>query len=231
MTSGPSLPSYYLPRPPMPRDPRTLAAFDDLFEAAKANGGLIDYGLAAPRWQFLCHLADTKDVVLHGSGNPAIAEFEPRKSDDVNEFGDRKAVYSAGDGLWPIYFAILDRDRFPMSLINSAMRLELGGGRRSEPYYFFSISETARSQMPFRRGTVYLLPRDTFEQQAAINMGGHDIWLPQWASLEPVRPIARIEVGPEDFPFLAQLRGHDDETIFAKARANPDGFPWLAENA
>jgi hypothetical protein len=215
----------------MPDDRPTLAAFDALFEAARATGGAIDYRLAAPRWQFLCHLADTRDIVLHGSGNPAIAEFEPRKADDVNAFGDRKAVYAAGDGLWPMYFAILDRERFPMSLINSATRMELGEGRRSEPWYFFSISATALAQRPFRRGTVYLLPRTTFEQQAPIAFGGRTVRVPQWASLSPVRPLARLDVGPEDFPLLAQLRGHDDEVTFARARANPDGFPWLDAEA
>ncbi|HVY51459.1 MAG TPA: hypothetical protein VHA07_07830 [Devosia sp.] len=227
MTGDPGLPSYFVRRPPMPEDPHALSDFDDLFKRTRAAGGLIDYRLAAPRWQFLCHLADHCGVVLHGSGNPSIAEFEPRKSDDVNAFGDRKAVYAAGDGLWAIYYAILDRDRFPMSLINSAMRLELADGKRSDPYYFFSISEAARAQRPYRRGTVYVLPRDTFEQQDSVQLGGHRVWVPQWASLEPVRPIARIEVGPEDFPLLAQLRGHDDATVFPRARSNPDGFPWL----
>jgi hypothetical protein len=214
----------------MPDDPETLAAFDELFEAARETGGTIEYRLAAPRWQFLCHLADSKEVVLHGSGNPAIEEFEPRQSNDVNAFGDRKAVYAAGDGLWPMYFAILDRERFPMSLINAASRIELGGGRRSEPYYFFSISASALAQRPFRRGSIYLLPRTRFEQQGPIPFGGRTAWVPQWASLVPVRPIARLEVGPEDFPLLDRLRGHDDESTFARARANPDGFPWLEEN-
>ncbi len=211
----------------MPRDPATLAAFDALYDSAVENGGEIDYRLAAPKWQFLCHLADSRDVVLHGSGNPGIALFEPRKSDDVNPFGDRKAVYAAGDGLWPMYFAILDRDRYGMSLINSAMRLVAADGTRSEPWYFFSISAPALAQRPFRRGTIYLLPRETFEQQENLSFRDTQVWLPQWASLVPVRPLARLTVEPEDFPFLDAMRGHDDEVTFAKARANPDGFPWL----
>jgi hypothetical protein len=30
-----------------------------------------------------------------------------------------------------------------------------------------------------------------------------------------------------DFPFLDQMRGHDDETVWRRAKAAPDGFPWL----
>ena len=57
-----------------------------------------------------------------------------------------------------------------------------------------------------------------------------EIHLPQWASQLPVAPLAKLSVGPEDFPFLGQLRGHDGAT-FARARANPGGFPWLEKDA
>jgi hypothetical protein len=105
-----------------------------------------------------------------------------------------------------MYFAILDRDRFPMTLSNSAARVELEGRKLSDPYYFFSITQQALAQRPYRRGWVYLLPRDTFEQQPKQKFRGLDIHLPQWASAEPVRPLGKLEVGPEDFPFLAQMR-------------------------
>lgn len=215
----------------MPTDAGTLKAFNSVYDEAVARGGEIDYRLAAPRWQFLCHVADRREVVLHGSGNAQISIFEPRQSDDVNEFGDRKAVYAASDGIWPIYFAILDRDRYPMSLINSSARFDLGEGRLSDPHYFFSIAAEALAQRPYRRGSVYLLPRASFEQQAAIQLRGTTIWPEQWASLEPVRPLARLAVGPEDFPFLAQMRGHDTEETFAHARTNPDDFPWIDDPA
>ena len=152
------------------------------------------------------------------------------KSDDVNAFGDRKAVYAASDGLWPMYFAILDRDRYPMSLINSSSRIDLGNGQCGEPFYFFSITDKALAQRPFRRGTIYLLPRDTFEQQQPENYHGETIHLPQWASLVPVTPIAKLSVGPEDFPLLSQMRGHDDESTFARALANPADFPWVEDD-
>lgn len=118
----------------MPGDEATLAAFDALYDRAlRADGAGLAYDLCAPLWQFLCHVADTKPVLLRGSGNPDIAEFEPRQSGDVNAFGDHRAVYVASDGLWPLYFAILDRDRHPMSLINTSVRVALDGGRTSEP--------------------------------------------------------------------------------------------------
>jgi len=222
------LPSHFLSRPPMPSDMATLAAFDALYaEALASNGGEIDYRLAAPKWQFLCYLADTKSIVLHGSGNPGIKLFEPRQPNDTTSFGNQNAVYAASDGLWPMYFAILDRDRYTMSLINASTRLDLGNGQRSEPFYFFSITDKALAQQPFRCGTIYILPRDTFEQQPPERYGDQTIHVAHWASLVPVTPLAKLSVGPEDFPLLNQLRGHDDETTFARARANPAGFPWV----
>src|SRR5690348_14646642 len=115
----PQLPAYYLSRPLPEPDARTAAAFDRLFcEAVEQGPGVeIDYTLSAPKWQFLCYLCDAREILVHGSGNPSIEEFEPRQSNDTEEFGNRRAVYAASDGLWAMYFAIVDRDRHVTSLV------------------------------------------------------------------------------------------------------------------
>ena len=225
------MPPYFLPRPPATPDAATEAAFEALHAAriAPGDGGLVPYALPAPKWQFLCWLADTKDVLLHGSGSGGITEFQPRKSDDIDEFGNRRAVYAASDGLWPIYFAIVDRDRYRMSLTNGCFRVADEGGGLSAPFYFFSVSQDALDKRPWRQGFVYVLPRETFEQQPPLDHQGSSAYVAQWASLVPVKPLARVAVGPEDFPFLGQIRGHDDAVLLARAAADPDGFPWLDE--
>src|SRR2546423_8324136 len=118
-------PSYFLPRPLAPLDDATIAAFERLFAEAVApgRGSPIDYTLPYPTWQFLCYLGDRKNIVLHGSGNPDIVEFEPRKATDVDAFGDRQAVYASSDGIWAMFFAIVDRDRPLTSLVNSCSRV------------------------------------------------------------------------------------------------------------
>src|ERR1044072_6792350 len=135
------LPPYFLPRPSPPPDADTRAAFDRLYAEAveHGTGAAIDYRLPAPKWQFLCYLCDTKPVVLHGSGNADIEEFEPRQSNDLTEFGNRTAVYAASDGIWAMYFAIVDRDRYVTSLMNACFRVVDADGTRSGAYYFFSI--------------------------------------------------------------------------------------------
>jgi len=221
------LPRHFLPRPPAALTPETVRSFDVLLEQAlRSPGAEIPYSLGAPKWQFLCHVCDTQPILAHGSGNPDIAEFEGRKSNDVNEFGNRKAVYAASDGLWAMYFALVDRTRVH-SLLNSCMRIVEADGVLSAPYYFFSVEAAALAQHPWRTGTVYLLPRATFEQQAREAYPSFTLESAQWASLVPVRPLAKLTVEPDDFPFLSKVYPHDPEVVYARAAKDPGGFPWL----
>jgi hypothetical protein len=224
------LPSYFLPQPAADWDSNTIASFEQLFAQImkQGQGAVIDYRLPAPKWQFLCYLCDRRSIVLHGSGGAEIAEFEPRQSNDVAGFGNRRAVYAASDGIWAIYFAIVDRCNYVTSLINGCFRVLEPEGR-SGPRYFFSINRDAPPHHPWRDGTVYLLPRDSFEPQPLQEYRGAAIEIAQWASLVPVRPLAKLAVGPGDFPFLDQIRSHDWAVTRDRARADPEGFPWLDE--
>ncbi len=224
----PELPSHFITRPPMPGG-EAIAAFESLFDHVVASGPntLIDYNLPWPRWQFISHVVESRGLIAHGSQNGAITQFEPRQSQDTHPFGNRKAVYGASDGLWAMYYAVLDRASHPMLLLNSALRVELESGALSEPGYFFSISQPALDARAFRPGTLYLLPPDSFEVMPPLSVGGLRAHIPQWASLEAVTPLARIPVAPNDFPLLDQIRGHDDRTILARSKADADRFPWM----
>ncbi len=224
-------PPYTLPRPPIAADPEATAAFDALYDAALAAGPgePIDYTLPWPRWQFIAHVSDTRRAVVHGSQNTGIDLFEPRQSNDAHPFGDRAAVFGSSDGLWSMYYAILDRATYPMLLLNAAFRLEEEDGTLGEPHYFFSISDKALARRPYAPGMIYFLPGDSFETMPPETRGSTRIHIPQYASLLSVKPLARIAVAPEDFPFLAQMRGHDDETILRRVKADPGGFPWVED--
>lgn len=227
------LPPYFKKRPEAQHDAGTIALFEELYESAVKHGAgdEIDYSLDAPKWQFLCYLSDTKGTLLHGSGNPGIAEFEPRQSNDTSEFGNRRAVYAASDGIWPIYFAVMDRDRYVTSLMNACFRISEGDGKWSDPYYFFSINEDALPYKPWRTGTVYVLPRDGFQQQPPDDYRGVEMEIAQWASPVAVKPLAKLTVQPEDFPFLDNIYAHDPKVIQQKAALDRDGFPWLDDTS
>ena len=228
------LPDYWMSRPQINLDESTRSAFEALMISILSCGEkttgreipLLEYDFTAPRWQFLCYLADTHQVVLHGTGNPNISEFEPRQSNDLNEFGNRKAVYATGDGIWAMFFAIVDRDRYSLSVSNACIRVVDAFGFISEPYYVFSVSKSVRHLQPWRAGYVYLLPAETFVAQPDFPFGEYKIRVPQLASPVPVTPLARLEVMAEDFPFLAQIRGHDDERLQEYADAMQTGRPW-----
>jgi hypothetical protein len=225
------MPHYYLRRPALQLDASTIDAYEALWTSITTApaGRELPYALPLPRWQFLCYLADHKPVLLHGSGNPTVQSFEPRKATDSMPFGNRAAVYAASDGIWPIYFAILDRDQYPMSLTNACIRVSTPTGGLGEPYYFFSISQTALVSRPWRTGTIYILPRTTFEPQPPIPSDHGTVHVMQWASPMPVAPLAKLRVTPADFPFLEQIRGHDEQVQQQRVRANPDGFPWIED--
>lgn len=222
------LPDYWLQRPDIEFDAQTRSDFDRLLARVKAAGTntRIDYTFPVPKWQFLCYLADQCGVVLHGTGDPNIQVFEPRPSSDLTEFGAQTAVYAAGDGLWAMFFAILDRSHYPMATSNACIRLVDETGQVSEPRYVFSISQTVLGQQPWRRGTIYLLPEETFINQPSLPFGPYEVRVPQLASLAPVKPYAQLEVAPGDFPFLKDIRGLDDARFEEYGQAMQAGAPW-----
>ena len=221
------LPEYWLTRPSVTFDKATQNAFDELWDSTLSLGNCpeISFTLPYPKWQFLCYLADQHDIALHGSGNPQIALFEPRQSNDLNEFGNQKAVYAASDGIWAMFFAVVDRDRVT-SITNACVRLADETGVSHGPYYVFSVSQSALPNQPWRTGTVYLLPRATFVSQPSMAFGDYQVHIAQLASSAPIQPLAKITVAPEDFPFLKQIRGHDDERLQEYATALQTGAPW-----
>jgi hypothetical protein len=222
------LPDYWLTRPTMDIDEPKQNVFDQLLQQVISAGDnpLIDYKLPFPKWQFLCYAADSHGIAMHGTGDSEIDLFEPRQSNDLNDFGNQKAVYAAGDGLWAMFFAIVDRYRYPMSVTNACIHLYDADGHASGPFYVFSVSQNLLSQRPWRTGMVYLLPAETFITQPILKVGPFEVRIPQLASFTAVKPLARLEITPEDFPFLDHIRGHDDARLAEYANAMQTGGPW-----
>ncbi len=219
-------PAFLLPRPPFDLSPEKQDSFEDLWQSTRP-GGLVEYHLSYPKWQFLSFLCQARELVLHGSQNQAIGMLEPRQANDVRAFSNQRAIYATTDGIWVIYFAILDRRMYPeMTLFNSCLRARVSPAQLSEPLYFFSITHSVLLRRPWCQGTIYILPRRSFEQEAPQQLQGVEITFPHWISPLPAEPVARLNVGPQDFPFLAQIHGHDDAKLVQLTAADPGGFPW-----
>jgi hypothetical protein len=224
------LPDYWLPR-------REYLVSEDLrrdFDRLLAKAGEeeadapLDYRLDAPKWVFLCYAAEQHGLALHGSANGDIRLFEPHQPQDLNEFGAQMAVYAAADGIWPMYFAIVDRER-ATTLTNACIRIEFATGLLSQPYYLFSLDRRALKQHPYRNGFVYLLPGESFSAEPSIPFGEVVIRTAQLVSPVAVKPLAKLSVAPADFPFLAQMLAHDDARLEEYAAAIRSGLPWPGE--
>ncbi len=219
---------YWLPRPAYPINPELKNAFDDLLAKARTAGAEepLEYTLEAPKWVFLCYAADQHHLALHGSVNPNIRIFEPRQPQDLNEFGAQLAVYAAADGIWPMYFAIVDRAHYSTILCNACIRIGYADGSLSHPYYLFSLDRHIVPQHPYCDGFIYLLPKETFVAEPPFPFGEVFVHAAQLASPVPVKPIARLSVSPDDFPFLSQMMAHEDERMEMYVQALRSGLPW-----
>jgi hypothetical protein len=200
--------------PHLELDSDKVAAFEMTFGSATEPPGRIEYQLPYPKHEFLRWLIAERDVVLHGSGNDAIALFEPAPQTDY--FGRvRTAVFAASDGIWPMFFAILDRSSYHGSLRNNCYWDVDAAGERVK-CYAFSINATFLARQPWRQGSIYVLPRATFERVVDDDGSPSEEWL----STREVTPLARLAVSPPDFPFVSDVEGHGD--------ARTDRFEELA---
>jgi hypothetical protein len=168
------------------------ARFDQLVhEVERADGAELRYDAAAPKHAFLRHLVDRRSVLLHGTGDPSIELFEPRDQTDFDNAWTN-AVFATDDPIWPIFFAVVNRP-VAYSLVNGCSH------RWGESHYYFSIGTDPTRLDAWRRGWIYVLPRESFRPHASG---------PEWLSPVAVRPLARLQVEPADFPFLAQVTEH-----------------------
>ena len=225
------LPDYWIERPALSVDRATEAAVDEFLAGADGADGVLDAGPFVRRsgavpWAFLSSLAERRRIAFHGTGNPGIELFEPRQPIDFAPFGDRKAVFATSDPIWAMFFAVVDRDRFSITLANGCIALFDAEGHAGVPHYFFSISRGPLPQRPWRSGHLYFLPAESFVEQSPGTYGGHAARVPQLASPVAVAPFARLKVAPDDFPFLAAIRGHEDDQLGEIAQAVMNAAPW-----
>jgi hypothetical protein len=168
-------------------------------------------GMAALR--FVQWLMRNDLVIFHGSNDVGIEELAPvRKSMELSDAtgrGNRGAVYGTHDGLWGMFFSVVDRAKLRGSIRNGVDTHWSTSGDRIDLYHF-SIHQGMLADRPFTGGALYLLPRHRFTR-LPLYPGGPPSH--EWACEEAVRPLGRILLQPEDFPFLDRIGGHDDGEI------------------
>jgi hypothetical protein len=193
---------------PVAVDEETEERYDAIADALLAGS---DPALPDERLDFLRWLATTRDVVFHGSPRADLAELSTeRKSQDATEFGNRQAVYASTDPVWAIYFACLRREGGWRGTRNGSMGA--AGGPLYPRSYFFVHNRGSASADRFGPGSLYVLPPETFETEPPL---AGVIDTAHLVSRTPVRPLARIDVTPADFPFRDRIGYYRDrEPIF-----------------
>ncbi len=150
---------------------------------------------------FFRWLATEKGLLLHGSNSSEIVVLEPREAKcKAKEFGNQKAVFATDDAVLPTFYAIINRNLLGGEVQSGLTKIQDGG--RTIVEYHFAVDRQMLNQSAWSSGAVYVLPKDSFMQ--GHNAEGEPI--DEWASLVPVKPIAKIAFTPEEFTFMDQVQ-------------------------
>lgn len=180
------------------------SAYETLLARMQAGERLPD-NLPWPKARFLQYLARKEEWLFHGSNNPDITVFTPREQTLYNGV-KTKAVFASTEPMWSMFYAVLDRGKVKGGMRNACIT----NGR--EKFLFYSLNEATMAEEPWTSGMIYILPRTSF-RLADPNKWHFD----EWVSGEPVAPVARLALSPEDFPFLDRVAVHRDGESMLKS--------------
>lgn len=201
--------------PSLDLDPEEELQYRRLLEEILAlrEGDEVEYRLAYPKHRFVQWVTTCHAVIFHGSQRHDIDVFEPpqmsTRPDATTGQTPVSGVYGTHEGLWSLFFATLDRSRLSGPICSGVDYLDDRAGRQLAVYHV-SVADT---RPRLREGTLYFLPRDSFRRLAYWPGGPLSN---EWASEDPVRPLARLRVDPEDFPLQVGL--HDGDAHIARGR-------------
>jgi hypothetical protein len=190
---------------PLPADEQL--AFDNLLDSTMRLGPnrLIDYRLPYPKSDFLNYICDWRGYVAHGSPIKDLTILQPiRLSEDSSEFGNRQQVFCSPDGIWAIWFAILDKSK---SHVTENGCVRVGRGQKRLKYYHFDLPVESKSASPFTDGIIYIAKAEQFPFHRPYPLlEWLDAEIEEWGSVNPVTPLAKLQVKPEDFPYLDKVQ-------------------------
>ena len=178
--------------PETPQTPEQL--FESLYQQiiSSENTLLIENIEGQSKVDFLKYLSQKDEFVFHGTNSADIEELEPRQANcRAKNFGNIKAVYATTDPVLPIYHSVFNRKYF--SGIHSS--------GVEDNKYVFKIDGTFKDEKVWDNGCVYVLDKSEFEQ--GQDDGGRLI--DEYASRELVKPLAKVLMSPEDFPYLDEV--------------------------
>ena len=199
----------FLPAPIFAPDAEQVAAFESICagQLGQSPAREIAYDCPFPKSDFLRYLVHRKGYLLHGTGRQLDA-LDPSPQADWRGTSIN-AVFATGDGIWPMFFALLNRAALRGSIRNACLLVESAPGD-IERYYFFSVDAVSLASGVWTDGFVHIVPRESFTPTST-----GPVRFDEWASPVRVPVAARLRVAPADFPFLSCVTPHPEaESIF-----------------
>ncbi|NUM43902.1 MAG: hypothetical protein HUU38_04280 [Anaerolineales bacterium] len=202
------------PGPDFTLTPEKETAFQHLLDTITTapTGAWIPYDLPYPKHEFIQYLMARDLFIFHGSNKQDIETFVPIRTSvelyDKRGIGNLPAIYGTHDGLWAMFFAIVNRGQLRGSIRNGVTYFHNRTGAQL-PIYNFSINQEQLPEKPWTEGALYFFPREKFERQRFTETN----YANEWACTEAIPPLAKLHLHPEDFPFLEQIGGHDDSAL------------------
>ena len=180
--------------------------FDNLIDSILTNpsGEEINFDFQYQKHEFLRYLTRQKKLLFHGSNHLNITELIPKPQSDWKG-RPIKAVFASGDGIWPMFFATVQHTNYRGSFRNGCFVIR-DNGKEESRYYFFSLNMEYKDKEPWQDGMIYLLPKEGFHQTSTGN-----VRFDEWANPQIVKPISKLRVSPEDFPFKNLVSWHDEK--------------------
>ena len=180
--------------PPYVVDDERRRTFDALIAAARESAdGTVDVAACPyPVHELLTYLAIERGLLLHGSKDTMLDVLEPRPAHDFGT--ELLAVVATDDGIWPLFYALLDRES--VDGIFTACT-HFGRPPRLRRLYVLAIAGDPGAADTWTDGVVYVLPQKGFRRE----------WGNEWVNPDPVHPLMRVPVRPDDFPLRDAVVG------------------------
>ena len=177
--------------PRVTNDDDRRETFERLIAAARAGDGTLDPS-PYPAHELLTYLVDRHGLLLHGSNHVALDVLEPQPARDLDT--SLHAVVACDDGIWPLFYAVVARERVE-GVVTACTHI--GRGSRRRRFYVAALYGDPESPATWTDGVVYAVPRTGFRRE----------WGNEWVSSEAVRPQLRIPVQPTDYPLRHTVVG------------------------
>lgn len=171
------------------------------------------------KWVFLEYVLHFRHILLVGSNEANVERLAPLRLSSNLDGWNRPRYFAFASSIEAIFHAVLDSSRLT-SLdcpTQCTVSLPFTGINEQPKQFYIGLDYRALPEGLWRHGTVYLY--------RAFDFPGDYIDRPFWTE-EPIRPLARLNVGPLDWPMLGHVSGIDLVSQTKRQWDTYAGFPW-----